>query len=130
MNVLSWLWQLPQNILGLLIIAITRAKKTEDGIWICGYLFYSAISLGDYIIFQTGTGTAYNAIKHEKGHQKQSRMYGWFYLLIVGLPSISRNIWDRIIHKNWATMRRATWYYGGFPENQADKLGGVACQYH
>ena len=129
MKVLSWLWQLPQNILGLLIIAITRAKKTEDGIWICGYLFDSAISLGDYIIFQKYHTTDI-AIKHEKGHQKQSRLYGWFYILILGLPSISRNIWDRIMHKNWTTMRRATWYYGGFPENQADKLGGVARQYH
>ena len=128
MKVLSWLWQSPQNILGLLVIGITRAKKTEDGIWICGYLFDSAISLGDYIIFQKYRTTD-NAIKHEKGHQKQSRMYGWFYLLIVGLPSISRNIWDRIMHKNWATMRSVTWYYDGFPENQADKLGGVARQY-
>lgn len=129
MNVLSWLWQLPQNILGLLVIAITRAKKTEDGIWICGYLFDSAVSLGDYIIFQKYRDTDI-AIKHEKGHQKQSRMYAWLYLLIVGLPSITRNIWDRARHKNWATMRRVTWYYGGFPESQADKLGGVVRQYH
>lgn len=125
MKVLSWLWQLPQNILGLLVIAITRARKTEDGIWICGYLFDSAVSLGDYVIFQKYRVTDM-AIKHEKGHQKQSRMYGWFYLLIVGLPSITRNIWDRIMHKNWTTTRRVTWYYDGFPENQADKLGGVA----
>ena len=129
MKILSWLWQLPQNILGLLIIAITRAKKTEDGIWICEYLFDSAVSLGDYIIFQKYRTTD-NAIKHEKGHQKQSRMYGWFYLLIVGLPSIARNIWDRARHNNWTTVRRVTWYYGGFPENQADKLGGVVRQYH
>ena len=125
MKVLSWLWQLPQNILGLLVITVTRAKKTEDGIWLCGYLFDSAISLGDYVIFQKYRVTD-KAIKHEKGHQKQSRMYGWCYLLIVGLPSIARNIWDRSMHKNWTTTRRATWYYGGFPENQADKLGGVA----
>lgn len=124
MKVLSWLWQLPQNILGLLVIVITGAKKTEDGIWLCGYLFDSAISLGDYIIFQKYRVTD-KGIKHEKGHQKQSRMYGWLYLLIVGLPSITRNIWDRIMHKNWTTTRRVTWYYGGFPENQADKLGGV-----
>ena len=129
MKVLSWLWQLPQNILGLLVIVIARAKKTEDGIWICGYLFDSAVSLGDYIIFQKYRTTD-KAIKHEKGHQKQSRMYGWLYLLIVGLPSITRNVWDRAMHKNWTTTRRVTWYYGGFPESQADKLGGVVRQYH
>lgn len=27
MNVLSWLWQLPQNVLGLLVVIITRAKN-------------------------------------------------------------------------------------------------------
>ena len=27
MNVLSWLWQLPQNILGLLVAIITRVKN-------------------------------------------------------------------------------------------------------
>lgn len=27
MNVLSWLWQLPQNILGLLVVIITRVKN-------------------------------------------------------------------------------------------------------
>lgn len=101
------------------------AKKTEDGIWICRYLFNSAVSLGDYIIFQADC-IATDSVKHEKGHQKQSRMYGWFYLLIVGLPSIARNIWDRIVHKNWTTAQSAAWYYDGFPENQADRLGGVA----
>lgn len=124
MKVLSWLWQLPQNILGLLVIVITGAKKTEDGIWLCGYLFDSAVSLGDHIIFQKYRTTDI-AIKHEKGHQKQSRMYGWLYLLIVGLPSITRNIWDRLAHRRWSNSRRYTWYYSGYPEKQADRLGGV-----
>lgn len=124
MNVLSWLWQLPQNILGLLVVIVTRAKKAEDGIWVCKHFFNSAVSLGDYIISQEDCVTTM-AIKHEKGHQAQSRMYGWLYLLIVGLPSITRNIWDRLAHKHWPMTKRAAWYYGGFPENQADRLGGV-----
>lgn len=124
MNVLSWLWQLPQNILGLLVVVVTRAKKTKDGIWVCRHFFNSAVSLGSYIIFQEDCVTT-DAIKHERGHRTQSIMYGWLYLLIVGLPSIVRNIWDRIVHKRWTTPKRAVWYYGGFPEKQADRLGGV-----
>ena len=72
MNVLLWLWQLPQNILGLLAVIIARAKKTKDGIWICKQFFDSAVSLGDFIIFQEDCITT-NSVKHEKGHQKKSQ---------------------------------------------------------
>lgn len=124
MYILLWIWQLPQHVLGLLLIIVSRAKKV-NGYYTVRKLFNSAVSLGDYIIFQADC-IATDSVQHEKGHQVQSRMYGWLYLLIVGLPSIARNIWDRLVHKNWTTTQRAAWYYSGFPENQADKLGGVA----
>lgn len=119
-----WLWQLPQNILGLLVVVITRAKKTKDGIWICKHFFDSAVSLGDYIVFQEDCIST-NSVKHEKGHQKQSKMFGLLYLPCVGLPSIARNIWDRLNHKEWLSYDRVKWYYSSWPEKQADDLGGV-----
>ena len=124
MKILLWLWQLPQNVLGLLVIAITRANKTEDGIWICGYLFDSAVSLGDYIIFQKYRVTDI-AIKHEKGHQKQSLILGPLYLIIIGLPSACGNIIDRVFHKKWCYTARMYWYYKQPWEAWADKLGSV-----
>jgi len=35
------------------------------------------------------------------------------------------NLWDRLFHKNWGAARRREWYYGRWPEKQADRLGGV-----
>lgn len=88
-------------------------------------LFNSAVSLGNYIILdegflRVGGVTLLNAVRHEKGHQKQSKMLGWFYLLIVGVPSVIRNVYARIFKKS------NEWYYSGYPEKQADKLGGVS----
>ena len=52
-------------------------------------------------------------------------MFGPLYLLIIGLPSAIRNIYDRIAHRNWSVVDRTYWYYEGFPEKWADELGGV-----
>ena len=59
------------------------------------------------------------AIKHEYGHTIQSLCLGWFYLIIVGAPSVIRaSIWN---HYKLEDKK----YYEGFPENWADLLGGV-----
>ena len=58
-------------------------------------------------------------LMHEYGHAIQSIRRGWTYLFTVGIVSFVRNIYARIFHKN------TVWYYGSWPENEADKLGGV-----
>lgn len=125
MKALFYLHQLPQNILGLLVIFFSGAMKCTgryEGLYITDkYRF--GVSLGNYIIFG-GTPTN-TSIKHEQGHQKQSLYFGWLYLLVVGLPSVCRNIWDRIAHTSWANAERLDWYFDGYPEKWADKLGGV-----
>ena len=67
-NILLYLWQLPQNLLGLLVIAFTKAEKKGDIYFASGRRF--GVSLGKYIIFRG----FFNATdeKHEMGHQKQS----------------------------------------------------------
>ena len=77
-NILLYLWQLPQNLLGLVVIAFTRAKK--------------------------------------KGHQKQSLYLGWLYLLVIGLPSATGNLLNRVIDFD---------YYKQPWESWADRLGCV-----
>ena len=127
-NVILYLHQLPQNILGLIVIIVTGAFKSKDGrYWVTGKGGFG-VSLGNYIIFGDMNGRyepTEKSINHEKGHQKQSLHFGWLYLLVVGLPSITRNIWDRLVHKNWPYDKRMKWYYGSFPEKQADIYGGV-----
>ena len=120
-NVLLYLWQLPQNLLGLVVIAFTRAKKKGDIYHADGYRF--GVSLGNYIIF----GGFFNSTheKHEQGHQKQSLYLGWLYLIVIGLPSVTGNLWDIITHKKWSYCERDEWYYSLPWEAWADKLGGV-----
>lgn len=127
-QIILFIWQLPQNILGLLIILFTGAFKTKDGrYWVTGIGAFG-VSLGAYIIFGDMNGRyapLENSIKHEQGHQRQSLYLGWLYLLVIGLPSVCVNLWDRLFHKKWLRQKRIDWYYSRYPEHWADKLGDV-----
>ena len=123
-TILLYIWQLPQNILGLLVVLITRAKYEPDFEIHCTYKFrWFGVSLGNYIIFSGSPSEI--SINHEKGHQKQSIYLGWLYLILIGIPSFFGNIWDRITHKKWSVEKRITWYYSQPWEKWADILGGV-----
>lgn len=124
---LLFIWELPQNILGFIIVLFTNAKPRKFRAESIKFYFTSyahfGVSLGRFIIL----GSYYESIdiKHEFGHQKQSSYLGWFYLLVIGLPSLCGNIYDRIMHKNWNTFNRIKWYYSQPWEKWADKLGNV-----
>lgn len=87
-------------------------------------------ALGDYIILDyVFMGHAdRNPQKHEYGHHVQSIRLGWFYLLLIGLPSFACNVWDRLFHKKWEFNKRTNWYYSLPIERNADFLGGVLCR--
>lgn len=121
-KLLLYLWQLPQEIIGSFLVLILKGKQTKygiTGIYTVPNLFHSGISLGDYIIFDGRIELSEIDVLHEYGHQLQSRFLGPLYLLIVGIPSLIGNIYSRVKNKNDA------WYYSRYPENWADKLGGV-----
>lgn len=124
-NIILFIWQLPQNILGIIIVLFTKAKlrKAESIKFYFTNYAYFGVSLGRFIIL----GSYYESIdiKHESGHQKQSLYLGWLYLLIIGLPSFIGNIWDRLFHRSWSTYKREKWYYSLPWEKSADKLGKV-----
>ena len=81
--------------------------------------FPGGISLSFMIFLDDIDLNNQRAIKHEYGHTVQSLYLGWFYLVIVGVPSIIRaSIWN---HYKLEDKK----YYEGFPENWADLLGGV-----
>jgi len=81
--------------------------------------FPGGISLSFIIFLNCNDLNNQRAIKHEYGHTVQSLYLGWFYLLIVGIPSIIRvSIWN---HYKLEDKR----YYESYPENWADLLGGV-----
>lgn len=129
-KLLLYIWQLPQNLLGLLVILFTNAKYNDisydklENFWWTKRGKYFGVSLGEYIIFGPGP-VSHDSFKHEQGHQKQSRYLGPLYLLIVGLPSSLGNVFDRLFHKKWTKAKRIAWYYKQPWEAWADKLGGV-----
>lgn len=137
LKILSWIWQLPQNLLGFLLSRNYIYKSIRyiyiDGEYKGAYVYFkpffrSGVSLGDYIILDywyCGKGCTQQIFDHEYGHSRQSLILGWFYLPLVGLPSIIGNIWDRLFHKKWNSDQREKWYYSRYPEKWADKLGGV-----
>ena len=125
-NFIIYIWQLPQNILGLLVIWFTKAVHYEStDTWeTADYSF--GVSLGNYIIFGIKVcSVSETSLKHEQGHQKQSLYLGWLYLIVIGLPSALGNIYDRVFHRMWNYQSRIKWYYSQPWEKWADKLGGV-----
>lgn len=125
-KIILYLWQLPQNLLGLLVILFTHAKYFNAGYWLTPRYGFG-VCLGSYIIF--GQAVNQTSIKHERGHQKQSLYLGWFYLIIIGLPSLAGNLFDRLFHGSWNTAKRLSWYYNLPWERWADKLGEVKRSY-
>ena len=122
-----WIWQLPQNLLGLLLVAVYGCSAPLD---IKGSnhpapsskMYFSknmngGISLGRYIILSERYETKYNIWYHERGHSIQSMYLGPLYLLVIVLPSILWAAW-------WNSSRNRD-YYSFYTERWADKLGGV-----
>jgi hypothetical protein len=120
-SIVLYLWQLPQNLLGLLLVEALTPERTVD--YKDVLVHYAAgmkggISLGRHIVlakhFQNYNG---KTEAHEYGHTRQSLMLGPLYLLVVGLPSL---IWAC-----WWNEKRGVSYYKFFTEKWADILGGV-----
>lgn len=131
-NFILYVWQLPQNLVGLLLVLFYRPERQhrlETGnIIYYAYKMKGGISLGKYSIVNVchyrddvAASLARNTVRHEAiGHAKQSRFLGWLYLPVVGLPSI---LWAAC----YGTIIRETsnGYYKFYTERWADKLGGV-----
>ena len=118
--VLLYVWQLPQNIVGLFIrlIYTEEVKHTVAGIqfWYCKS-FSGGISLGNMVMI----GSKYElTVRHEYGHQIQSKILGPLYLLVIGIPSI---VWAGL----YGSVIKYTHngYYKFYTESWADKLGKV-----
>lgn len=126
--IIFYLWQLPQNILGLFmwgILSLLGFVEEKEHLFdhvlhIYVHNFSGGISLGRYVFLDVEylnyTG---KAEKHEYGHCRQSMMLGPLYLLIVGICSLG-----------WATYRKIfrikdDKYFTFWTERWADRLGGV-----
>ena len=119
-NILLYIWQFPQNIIGLLIILYIKGE-TKHKYQNIKYYYYDpfpgGISLGNYLIVGSNHS---QTIKHEFGHAIQSRILGPLYLIIIGLPSI---VWAWLYEP--VTKETGNGYYRFYTERWADKLVNI-----
>ncbi len=126
---LLYLWQLPQNLLGLVLVAVygfgvpidfvgdPRYRRLPSSLIFLNKKISGGISLGRYIIQNENSFQDIRSSRHERGHSIQSMILGPLYLLVVGLPSL---LWAA-----WWNKDRDRDYYLFFTELWADRLGGV-----
>jgi hypothetical protein len=130
-SILFLIWEVPQNILGALLLlfvyAFHRPKievhnlrlliQCNLGISLGSFVFW--VKYPDNIVSKLSDANKF----HEYGHSIQSKIFGPIYLIIIGVPSVIRAIYACLFY----CLKRESWnnYYLGFPENWADRLGGV-----
>ena len=129
---LLFTWELPQNLLGMLVFSIMRIRNQFVSMDKQGHHFYietanTGVSLG-WFIFWTPAGNRFSHFEndcrmHEFGHSRQSVFLGPLYLIVIGIPSLSRVFYSRWYRRKYGCNWKN--YFNGFPENWADKLGGV-----
>lgn len=129
-NIIMYLWQLPQNIIGVIVFYIyatfSDVTVVDEGTSVSVYTsIKGGLSLGAFNFLQRGyyrnpSKYVTKTILHTKGHSKQSRILGPLYLLVIGVPSL---IWDAL----WTYFKyfRKKGYYSFYTEKWADKLAGV-----
>ncbi|MBR3388268.1 MAG: hypothetical protein IKG84_08595 [Bacteroidales bacterium] len=121
--VLLQVWQLPQNLVGLVFGWFLKGKERHPGIQglprgirlISGANMHGGISLGSFVYFRKPSYD--RLLRHEAGHCRQSRLLGPLYLPVIGLPSLLWALW-------WHPGRPVpySWFY---TERWADRLGGL-----
>lgn len=125
----DWVWQLPQNLLGVLWRNVKKSSiialiSNEDSKLVGAKMYLikagGAVTLGKYVfISQTYRDMSYT-IKHECGHVKQSKMLGPLYLIVIGIPSIA-HAWLN----DYIGCDKKEGYTHFYTEKWADKLMGL-----
>ena len=123
---LLYIWQLPQHLLGCFLVKVYKLTEVilrNEHVWVRKELGFG-VSLGKYILLPVGSSRM--TVMHERGHSLQSLYLGPLYLFTVGIASaVFCNLWDQVFHRKWSPDEREKWYYARWPENWADRLGGV-----
>lgn len=127
-NIAEWIWQLPQNICGIVWrrikkddIIISTGNSTSFSLGAKVYLMRDGggLTLGKYIFISQTYIDQNSIIKHECGHVKQSKMLGPLYLIIIGIPSMLHAAFNGYIG---CCKRHKDGYYHWFTEKWANKL--------
>lgn len=116
--VLLFIWQLPQNLVALVMLPFLGKLKKIEYRNFC-YAFEAermsgGISLGNFIFLSPYCAKRETTVAHEFGHVVDSQRMGIMYLFIIGIPSIL-----------WATFHGSACYYDFFTESRANKNAGL-----
>lgn len=137
-----YVWELPQNVLALILFRIFGIKGQDRVITLNGYKrieflwkLKTAVSLGRYVLIgQILRDTRQDIRYHELGHCVQSIHWGWLYLVVIGIPSMWVNLTTRIIRRMYNSKPFRwfadifvsknegvyEWAYSRYPEKQAN----------
>lgn len=118
-NSLLYVWQLPQNLVGLIYKIILKGEKKildqRNSSFYIAPTMNGGVSFGKYIFLSNDSGQIESVYDHEFGHCIQSRILGPLYLLVVGIPSGIHCL----LHDGSSN------YYDFWTEKWANKLGGI-----
>lgn len=131
-NSLLWLWQLPQNLCGIIYRSISEDNRiciieNNDSRSVGAKVYLQktkgGVSLGKYIFINQDYTDKEIVIKHECGHVKQSKILGPLYLLVIGIPSILHTWLNNYIGCCWKNGKYN--YYHFYTEKWANKLMSI-----
>lgn len=129
---LLWLWQLPQNLCGIIYRSISKDNRicvieNNDSRSVGAKVYLQktkgGVSLGKYIFINQDYIDKEIVIKHECGHVKQSKILGPLYLLVIGIPSILHAWLNNYIGCCWKNGEYN--YFHFYTEKWANKLMGI-----
>ena len=118
---LLFVWQLPQNIVALVWLAMSRpVRKIASRHYSVAFSARmpkgaGGVSLGSIVIISRENVNNQFVLRHElDGHTVDSKIFGPLYLLVVGLPSALHLIWHRRFGKGRS-------YYDFYTERWANR---------
>ena len=115
--ILLCIWQLPQLLVGLIMWPFLGKKRivADRHFNLCweAEKMSGGISLGPVAYVSQYLSKSLEGISHEvDGHTLQSKILGWAYLPIIGIPSI---LWA------WAYNPKKRCYYDFYTEKSANR---------
>jgi len=129
---LYWIWHLSWGIIqttaGFILFVICSAKGGKHRIYrgavVTSWKKPESASVGPFLFLSDSLAGGYyeRVLAHEFGHSVQSLILGPLYLPAVGLPSY---LWCNLRYFRFLRQRTGRSYYSVYPENWADRLGGV-----
>jgi hypothetical protein len=119
--ILLFIWQILQNIVGLIMWAYFKIcgdveviiKNKYSKVYRSEFMS-GGISLGCFAFVSNYSSKRKEIVMHEQGHMWDSKVMGPLYLFIVGIPSILN-----------AAFNFTKCYYDWFPERWANRHAGL-----